>query len=71
MFTRVRRLALVRGPFGGSRQWTLVWTLLLCVRLLRRFTRGKEEVVFSHSLRPGEALLISGDGHEPRVVGGR
>ena len=71
MLTFVRRRAAVRGPLGGSRSWTAVWALLVAVRLLRRFARGKEEVVFSHRIQPGETLLIAGDGREPRVLGGR
>jgi hypothetical protein len=71
MFRLLRRRATVRGPLGGSRSWTLVWALLFGARLVRRFTRGKEEVVFSHEIQPGETLLIAGEGREPRVVGGR
>jgi hypothetical protein len=71
MFAFLRRRATVRGPLGGSRPWTLVWAVLLGLRLVRRFTSGKEEVVFSHEIKPGESLLISGDGAEPRIFGGR
>ena len=45
MVAFVRRRALLRGPFGGSRQWTVLWALLLAVRLVRRLTRDKPEVV--------------------------
>lgn len=70
MIAFVRRRALLRGPFGGSRQWTVVWALLLAVRLVRRLTRDKPEVVLSETLRPGEALLLSSVDREPRVLGG-
>jgi hypothetical protein len=67
----LRRRATVRGPLGGSRQWTLVWAILLGMRLLRRFTKHQPKVVFSEELQPGESLLISGDDREPRIIGGR
>jgi hypothetical protein len=71
MLRYLRRRATLAGPLGGSRQWTFVWAVLVGVRLLRRFTRGKEEVVYSEVLHPGESLLISGDDREPRVIGAR
>ena len=71
MFSSLRRRAMRRGPLGGSRQWTLLWALLLAARLFRRFTKGKEEVVFSHRLQPGERVVISHDDSDPKVIGGR
>jgi hypothetical protein len=71
MIPFVRKRAALRGPLGGSRGWTAVWALLVGVRLVRRFTRSKEEVVFTHRLAPGERLVITGEDTEPRVVGGR
>ena len=68
MVGSLRRSAMRRGPLGGSKQWTLVWALLIGVRLLKRFTKSKDEVVFSHRLQPGETLLISGDDGEPRIL---
>lgn len=70
MIAFVRRRALLRGAFGGSREWTAVWALLLAVRLVRRLTRDTPEVVLSETLRPGEALLLSSVDREPRVLGG-
>jgi hypothetical protein len=61
---------MLRGPLGGSRQWTLLWAVLLGVRLLRRVTRSEPEVVFTETLRPGESLLIAGGERAPTVVGG-
>jgi hypothetical protein len=71
MLRYLRRRATIRGPFGGSRQWTLVWAILMGVRLLRRLTKSKEDVVYSEELRPGESLLISGVDREPRIIGAR
>lgn len=71
MLTYIRRRAALRGPLGGSREWTALWALLVAARLVRRFTRSSEKVVFSHRLAPGERLVISGDETEPSVLGGR
>jgi hypothetical protein len=63
------RRAQIKGLFGGSRGWTLVWAVLLGGRVLRRLMAAKPEVVYSARLRPGEALVIrSGDRPVP-VVG--
>ena len=61
---------MLAGPLRGSRQWTIVWAVLVAARLLRRFTKPKEEVLFSEALLPGQSLLISGDDREPRIAGG-
>jgi hypothetical protein len=60
--------AQLRGPFGGSRGWTILWAVLLGGRLLRRLTSAKPEVVYSSRLLPGEALVIrSGERPVPLV----
>ena len=62
MLRYLYRRGQVRGLFGGSRGWTVVWAVILGGRLLRRLTSAKPEVVYTSSLRPGEALVIrSGD----------
>lgn len=71
MIPFVRKRAALRGPLGDSRGWTALWALLVGARLVRRFTRGKEKVVFTHRLAPGDRLLIAGEEVEPKVVGGR
>jgi hypothetical protein len=71
MIPFVRKRAALRGPLGGSRGWTALWALLVGARLVRRFTRGKEKVVFTHTLAPGDRLLIAGEEIEPKVLGGR
>ena len=70
MFPYLRRRAMLRGPLGGSRQWTLLWAFLFGVRMLRRLTRSKPEILISETIKPGEALLISGVDREPRIIGG-
>lgn len=61
----MRRLLLGRairkGFFGGSRFWTVVGTLGLAMKVLRRLTRDEPEVAYSEELRPGQTLLISHD----------
>lgn len=70
MLGYLRKRATLKGPLGGSRQWTLVWAILLGVRLFKRLTKPKEEVLLTHEIKPGEALLISGIDREPRIIGG-
>lgn len=70
MFRFLRRRATLKGPLGGSKQWTLVWAALLGLRLLKRLTSSKPEILLTERLAPGESLLISGVDREPRVLGG-
>ena len=70
MFSYLRKRATLKGPLGGSRNWTLVWAILLGVRLFKRFTKPKEEILLTQEIKPGEALLISGIDREPRIIGG-
>ena len=70
MLSYLRSRATVRGPLGGSRQWTFVWAVLLAARVLRRLTKPKPEILLTETIKPGEALLISGIDREPRVLGG-
>ena len=70
MLTYLRRRATVKGPFGGSRGWTALWALLVCARLVRRFTKSKPEILLTEEIGPGETLVISGIDREPRVLGG-
>lgn len=55
--------AIRRGFLGGSRFWTVVGTLGLAMKVLRKITRHEPEVAFREVLRPGQALLISHDRH--------
>lgn len=61
----MRRLLLGRairkGFLGGSRFWTVVGTLGLAMKVLRKLTRDEPEVAFCEELRPGQMLLISHD----------
>lgn len=64
------RQAQVRGLLGGSRPWTILWGVLLAKRLLGRLLRDEPEIVYSEELAPGETLIISGEGRDPRILGG-
>jgi len=70
MIPYVRRRAMVRGPLGGSRSWTYLWALLFAVRMIRRLTKSKPELLLSETIGPGQTLLISGIDREPKVIGG-
>jgi hypothetical protein len=52
------RRAQVRGLLGGSRTWTVLWAVLLAVRLARRFGGNQPKVVYRTPLAPGQGLLI-------------
>jgi hypothetical protein len=70
MLKYLRRRATLKGPFGGSREWTILWALLLGLRLLRRITTKKPEILLTERVGPGETLVITGIDREPRVLGG-
>lgn len=53
--------ALRRGFLGGSRLWTVVGTLGLAMKVLKKITKDEPEVAFTTELRPGQTLVISHD----------
>ena len=61
------RRGLVKGVFGGSRPWLVVWVVLLALRILRRITRDTPDVLYSEKLEPGQTLLITAT--DPRIIG--
>jgi hypothetical protein len=64
------RRAQANGLLGGSKAWSIVWGVLFGMRMLRRLTADKPEVLFRQKLQPGETLIIR-DGDRPvRVLGG-
>ena len=71
MLTLLQRFAGARAVLGRSRRWTQLWLLVVVLRRLRRMRKGRPQVAFSYEIRPGDTLLIAGDGPEPRIVGGR
>ena len=67
MLTYLRRRAQMKGLFGGSRPWMVLWVALLGARLLRRLVRDKPDIVFSEELPDGETLVVSTRDRSPRV----
>ncbi len=57
MLRQLYRFAQDRGPWGGSRVWTVMWGALLAVRVLRWLARENTRVL-RHDLEPGDALLV-------------
>ncbi len=53
------RQARRRGILGGSRPWTAVWALIVAVRVARRFTKRKPEILSTTKLEPGESVLVT------------
>lgn len=53
--------AVQKGLFGGSRFWTLLGTLGLAMKLLKKLARDEAEVAYQVELKPGQTLVISHD----------
>lgn len=68
MLRYLYRRAQMKGLFGGSRGWTIVWTVLLGARMLKKLGDREAKAVYSEVLGPGETLLIS---HEATPQKGR
>jgi hypothetical protein len=48
----------LRGLFGGSKGWTVVWAVLFGVRMLKKASTREPEVVYSEILGPGETVIL-------------
>ena len=57
-FTALRRNALYKGLFGGSRGWMAVGALVWAPRLLKRVLGRNEQVVATELLEPGQVLRL-------------
>ncbi len=53
--------AMTRGFLGGSRFWTVVGTLGIAMRVLKKVMRDEPEVVYCEELGSGQTILISHD----------
>lgn len=62
------RRAQMKGLFGGSKGWTIVWTVLFGARMLKKLRGREPETVYSEVLGAGETLLIT---HEATPQKGR
>ena len=54
----LRRNALYKGLFGGSRGWLAVGTIVWGPRLMKRALGRTEKVVAIEVLKPGQALYL-------------
>ena len=54
----LRRNALYKGLFGGSRGWMAVGALVWGPRLMKKALGRTEQVVLTERLEPGQALRI-------------
>ena len=61
------RRALAKGLLGGSRFWTVLGTLGIAMRVLKKVARDEPEVVYREQLEPGQSIVISHD-RTARVV---
>lgn len=66
----LRKRAMARGVFDGSRAWAVVWVVLVGAKLLRKLGADKPEAVFSQEIEPGGAFLIRNGDRRATVVGG-
>jgi len=55
----VRRTAIAKGLFGGSRFWMAVLGVIWARRLFKRLAGSNLEPVYREELLPGQALLIT------------
>lgn len=55
----LRSLALRRGLLGGSRPWMIVAGVLWGLRLLRRASGRRPELLAVERLKPGQTLQIT------------
>ena len=59
--------ALRKGFLGDSQAWTVVGSLVIAMRVLRKITADKPEVAYRERLEPGQTLVISHE-RDARVV---
>lgn len=59
MLRYLYRRGQVRGLFGGSRGWTVIWAMIFGARMLKKATTKEPKVVYSEVLRPGQSVVIS------------
>lgn len=65
----IARQAVLRGLLGGNRNWLLVWGVVVGLRLVRRITADKPEVLYRHKLEPGAGVVIRNGDRPVTVVG--
>ena len=63
----LRRNALYKGLFGGSRGWLAVGAVVWGPRLMKRILGRTEKVVATEVLKPGQALYLQTIPQETRA----
>ncbi len=63
------RRARLKGPFGGSKGWTVLWAVIIGRRVLKRLATDKPDIVYRKRLRPGEAVVISDRDRPAGIIG--
>lgn len=53
--------AVQKGLLGRSRFWTVLGTLGLAMKVLKKLAKNEPEVAYSGELKPGQTLVISHD----------
>ena len=61
------RVGIARGFMGGSRAWTVVATVALTMRAMKKVFGGTPDIAYTEKLGPGDCLVITHD-REARVV---
>lgn len=65
MLRYLYRRGQLRGLFGGSKGWTVVWAVIFGARMLKKATTREPEVVYSEVLSPGETVVVR---HEDQPI---
>ncbi len=58
MLRYLYRRGQLRGLFGGSKPWTMVWAVIFGARMVKKATTREPKVVFSEVLTPGETVVV-------------
>jgi len=65
LLSDVRRRALTKGLFGGSRPWLILGIAAWTVRGLQWALRPEPKVVYRRKLEVGETILLSNEAPPP------
>ncbi|MBW3579450.1 MAG: hypothetical protein KY431_00235 [Actinobacteria bacterium] len=66
MWRYLYRRGQIKGLFGGSRGWTMVWAAIFLSRMVRKIGQREAKTVYSEVLGPGEQLVISHERQPPK-----
>lgn len=57
----LRNQAMQKGLLGGSRFWTVLGTLGLAMKVLKKLAKDEPDVAYRSELKPGQTLVISSE----------